>query len=577
MQLKCNKKQERMSKFESNEMTYVAVPDKVWSINELTEEELQHLHFELDYEHKEERWWEQEPLRVLDLSCNSLTTIDDRIEFLEELDTLDLHNNLLENLPHTIGSLRKLKTLNISGNKMEYLDPQLYTLVELRELHLKNCHIELWDPEIGDLIMLTHLDLSHNKLTFVPIGIGYLVRLVTLNLSHNRIIEVGPDITNMRSLKTLDMSFNELDSIPPLGELRRVERIMLQSNSFYTFPDVSGCSALTELYLENNNISEIEPTFLEGLSNLKKLTLQNNYIEVIPEAIIKLINLQVFDVSHNRISLIPSCIGVLPNLREFAIKENYIENVRGDIIRCGTPRILAHIRQTTDSTNVNTRDWLACSTSASKYPDKYMMRNTKLLSLAGQNLVELPGEVLADAVEASVTTVDLSRNKLAELPDEMAEIVTVTDLKLISNLLTRLPEWIGEKYKYLQTLDISKNYLESLPLSISCLKYLRYIDLSFNRFEELPETVYDVVSLESLSANDNKIKEIDVTSLQKLKGLAVLNLANNNIAYVPPQLGNLKNIRNLSLLGNCFKFPRQNTLMKDTEEILSYLRNQIPR
>lgn len=56
----------------------------------MTEEELRNLHFELDYEHKEERWWEQEPLRILDLSCNSLTAIDDRIEFLEEVNTLDV-------------------------------------------------------------------------------------------------------------------------------------------------------------------------------------------------------------------------------------------------------------------------------------------------------------------------------------------------------------------------------------------------------------------------------------------------------------------------------------------------------
>lgn len=35
--------------------------------------------------------------------------------------------------------------------------------------------------------------------------------------------------------------------------------------------------------------------------------------------------------------------------------------------------------------------------------------------------------------------------------------------------------------------------------------------------------------------------------------------------------------RNLSLPGNCFKYPRQAILMKDTEEILSYLRNLIPR
>jgi len=198
------------------------------------------------------------------------------------------------------------------------------------------------------------------------------------------------------------------------------------------------------------------------------------------------------------------------------------------------------------------------------------MKNTKLFSLAGQNLLELPEEVLEDAAEASVVTIDLSRNKLSGLPDKMSAIATVTDLKLTSNHLASLPEWIGEKYKYLQVLDISTNYLQSLP-SIGCLKYLRDIDLSFNRyykyiildfqyplltsnytfiryvsfyrFTELPEAIYDVVSLESLIANDNLIAKIDVPLLEKLKRLAVLNLTNNNISYIPPELGNLKNLR----------------------------------
>lgn len=110
------------------------------------------------------------------------------------------------------------------------------------------------------------------------------------------------------------------------------------------------------------------------------------------------------------------------------------------------------------------------------------MKNTKLFSLAGQNLLEISEEVLGDAAEASVATIDLSRNKLSELPDKMSTIITVTDLKLTSNHFASLPEWIGEKYKCLQVLDISKNYLQSLPSSIGCLKYLRDIDLSFNRY-----------------------------------------------------------------------------------------------
>lgn len=195
------------------------------------------------------------------------------------------------------------------------------------------------------------------------------------------------------------------------------------------------------------------------------------------------------------------------------------------------------------------------------------MKHTRLFSLTGQNLLELSEEVLENATEVSVTTIDLSRNKLSELPEKMSAITTVTDLKLTSNHLASLPEWIGEKYKCLQVLDINKNYLQSLPSSIGCLKYLRDIDLSFNRyykynfyfptsliemyicmlsfcrFTELPEAIYDVEFLESLIANDNLIVKIDVSLLEKLKRLAVLNLTNNNISHVPPELGNLKNLR----------------------------------
>lgn len=84
------------TKRQNPELMHIAVPDRVWSINDLMEEELRDLHFELDYEHKEERWWEQEPLRVLDLSSNSLTVIDDKIRLLTELNNLNVCiNNLL--------------------------------------------------------------------------------------------------------------------------------------------------------------------------------------------------------------------------------------------------------------------------------------------------------------------------------------------------------------------------------------------------------------------------------------------------------------------------------------------------
>nr|XP_031826969.1 leucine-rich repeat-containing protein 40-like [Nomia melanderi]XP_031826970.1 leucine-rich repeat-containing protein 40-like [Nomia melanderi] len=553
------------------------VPDRVWYINALTEEELKELHFEFDYVHKNERWWEQEPLKILDLSCNSLTTISSKIEYLSELTTLLLHNNLLEDLPPEIRNLSILKILNLSNNKLLKLPDQFYKLNELQELCLKNNSLMELDSAIGDLIMLSHLDLSYNNLSSLPVGMGYLVRLKSLDVSHNMLKELPPDLTNMRALQKLDASYNQLEILPPLGELRKVETVMLQTNKLTIFPNVSGCTLLRVLHLADNNIVEIDMLCLEGVGKLKILTLGNNKVDTIPEEIIKLINLEILDLSNNNITIVPSIIGVMPNLKQFVIDGNDVQNIRTDIIRCGTSRILKYIRQTVNSTNLNTKEYAVTDVNTSIYPDKYTMQSTKLLSLAGQNLTELSQEVLENACKADVSTVDLSRNKLSELPDQLSIIERVDDLKLTSNQLNSIPEWIGEKYKYLQTLDLSKNLLESLPSNLGLLKYLREINISFNRYKEIPQSIYAIEPLEIFIANDNLITDIDVSSLTKLRKLAILNLANNNIGYVPPELGNIKNLRTLSLSGNCFKQPRQAILAKSTEEILAYLRDRIPQ
>lgn len=47
---------------------------------------------------------------------------------------------------------------------------------------------------------------------------------------------------------------------------------------------------------------------------------------------------------------------------------------------------------------------------------RYTMRAGRSLSLAMQDLTEIPDSVFQEALEAEVTTVDLSKNKLKEVP-----------------------------------------------------------------------------------------------------------------------------------------------------------------
>lgn len=57
------------------------------------------------------------------------------------------------------------------------------------------------------------------------------------------------------ALQKLNASYNDLEMLPPLGELRKVETVMLQTNKLTTFPDMSGCIQLRVLHLADNNIT----------------------------------------------------------------------------------------------------------------------------------------------------------------------------------------------------------------------------------------------------------------------------------------------------------------------------------
>ena len=115
-----------------------------------------------------------------------------------------------------------------------------------------------------------------------------------------------------------------------------------------------------------------------------------------------------------------------------------------------------------------------------------------------------------------------------------------------------------------------------MPSEIGTLANLREICLSFNKFDSIPTSLLGCERLETLLLNDNQIKLIDVEGLRKLKVLTVLDLSNNDIQQVPPELGTLTQLRSLQLEGNPFRVPRPQILVQGTQSIMSYLRDRIP-
>ena len=62
----------------------------------------------------------------------------------------------------------------------------------------------------------------------------------------------------------------------------------------------------------------------------------------------------------------------MPNLHNFIIDGNKLQNVRRDIVQCGTPRILRHLRQNANTSNIEIRDCSSSICDEQIFPDKYV-------------------------------------------------------------------------------------------------------------------------------------------------------------------------------------------------------------
>lgn len=63
------------------------------------------------------------------------------------------------------------------------------------------------------------------------------------------------------------------------------------------------------------------------------------------------------------------------------------------------------------------------------------------------------------------------------------------------------------------------------------------------RFKSFPQVLYDIVSLETVLLGNNQVNGVDPHRLMKLINLSTLDLSNNDLLNVPPELGLCSSLR----------------------------------
>lgn len=136
----------------------------------------------------------------------------------------------------------------------------------------------------------------------------------------------------------------------------------------------------------------------------------------------------------------------------------------------------------------------------------------------------------------AVYRLDLSKQKLTEVPVEIGKLKNLQELHLDKNKIELVPDFLAQ-LRYLQVFTAGQNKIDSIAPAFWTLRNLRRLDLHDNFVTEIPEAV------------------------ENLKELRLLILWDNPINNYPNELGELSNLEHLDLLNNVMSFDTQERLL----------------
>jgi len=180
-----------------------------------------------------------------------------------------------------------------------------------------------------------------------------------------------------------------------------------------------------------------------------------------------------------------------------------------------------------------------------KINGKQVNKDIKELDLSSNRLTQLPREI---GNLTQLTHLNLFINKLTELPSEIGQLTQLTHLELQGNQLTQLPREIGQLTQ-LTYLSLSSNQLTQLPKEIGNLTQLIYLDLSYNQLTQLPREIGNLTQLTCLSLHNNELTQLP-KEIGNLTQLTKLSLSNNELTQLPTEIGNLTQLTTLVLSYN---------------------------
>nr|CAD7567857.1 unnamed protein product [Timema californicum] len=503
-------------------------------------------------------------LRVAHGFSSSVSSVpSESLKPLVNLQYLDLSNNRLSSMPETsFHFLRKLRILELQDNQLDQVHKGTFQggiHSSLEKLYLSYNNLNSINTHtFVDLSSLERLHLDDNRITRVERrAFMNMDRLKHLDLRGNKIHSISDEaFQNLPELQTLDLAYNELkgfdfaamDQVGVLASFRlnmshnRMQSLEVNVSSLSGREGGLFHSNIKVLDLSHNNVSWIARGYLRPLEiSVTHLYLGNNALQnATREVFGNMPHLQWLDLSGNSISELDFDVfrntrrlqvGALLFIHHFAHRIEKVEleevspNLRGG-------RVENHLGKTTPSSPDldSNLDLLVLSSRAQH---KCVVRFDRNL------LTDIPSELFRSL--SSLRVVDLSSNRLRNLPDGLFMDEGMESLRVSHNQLGRVPaSCLGTSAAAtLVEMDLSHNLIASLQGSemFTRLRSLSRLDLSSNKITRIDDGTFSPLNRLAhldLSHNQGMLVENKGRAFKGLEdSLLYLGLANCSMGSVP--------------------------------------------
>lgn len=433
----------------------------------------------------------------LAIRCSSLlaesTLRDHHFGRMQGLAEISINDCKILRLPGNVfEGLRGLKTLRIRSMNTEWgnnkeLELSLGAFNGLRELHT--------------------LDLAHNNIRKIPSDLFCaLENIISLNLTHNKIKfvdELGFGHKCGSTLQTIDLSYNDIMSLPADSEILHLRR-------------------LTQLFLQNNKITDLSTEVFSDLLSMKVLNLSENAIKYLPEGLFyNTREIREIYMQNNELETLPKRI--FNRLEQLLVLDLSANKLRSDHIEDETFGGLIRLIVLDLSRNS------VAQITRNMFKDLFFLQ---ILNLSNNSISSMEDNAFSPLF--NLHTLNLGQNKLHIIEDHVFNgLFILNKLNLNNNLLSYVSENAFRNCSDLKELDLSSNKLTKVPEAILQLPFLKSLDLGENCLTEITNSSFQNLSqLTGLRLIDNQIGNLTAGMFWGLPSLQVLNLAKNKIQSI---------------------------------------------